>query len=121
MSPDGNHSIVEMDRHDIPFYTSQWHNESLDLVPSNKKGGMLKCETGTKLSGILKFNPNVVLLDMTNTNYLNSTSSTTTQINNSNYINSITFKVEPISSAVIRFYKQDVTKDYTYPIINSKL
>lgn len=69
---------------------------------------------------ILKFNPNVVLLDMTNTNYLNSTSSTTTQINNSNYINSITFKVEPISSAVIRFYKQDVTKDYTYPIINSK-
>lgn len=58
MSPDGNHSIVEMDRHDIPFYTSQWHNEFLTLVPSNKKGGILKCETGTKLSGILKFNPN---------------------------------------------------------------
>lgn len=56
---------------------------------------------------------------MTNTNYLNAISTRTTNINGSNYISEITFKVEPISSAVVRFYKQDVTKDYTYPIINS--
>lgn len=67
----------------------------------------------------LKFNPKEILLDMTNTNYLNATETTTTNINGSNYINGMTFKVEPISSAVVRFYKLDVTKDYTYPIKNS--
>lgn len=67
----------------------------------------------------LKFNPKEILLDMTNTNYLNATKTTTTNINGSNYINGMTFKVEPISSAVVRFYKLDVTKDYTYPIKNS--
>lgn len=67
----------------------------------------------------LSFDPNEVLLDMTNTNYLNAISTNTTNIDGSNYINSMTFKVEPISSAVVRFYKIDVSKDYTYPIINS--
>lgn len=67
----------------------------------------------------LKFDPNVVLLDMTNTNYLNATNVTTKKINGSNYLNSLTFKVEPISSTVVRFYKVDVTKDYTYPITNA--
>lgn len=67
----------------------------------------------------LSFDPNKVLLDMTNTNYLNAISTTTTNIDGSNYINGMTFKVEPISSAVVRFYKIDVSKDYTYPIINS--
>ena len=67
----------------------------------------------------LSFDPNEVLLDMTNTNYLNAISTTTTNIDGSNYINGMTFKVEPISSAVVRFYKIDVSKDYTYPIINS--
>lgn len=67
----------------------------------------------------LSFDPNEVLLDMTNTNYLNAISTTTTNIDGSNYINGMTFKVDPISSAVVRFYKIDVSKDYTYPIINS--
>lgn len=68
----------------------------------------------------LEFDPKEILLDMTNTNYLNAINTTTTNIDGSNYINSMTFKVEPISSAVVRFYKVDVNKDYTYPIINSK-
>ena len=68
----------------------------------------------------LEFDPKEILQDMTNTNYLNSINTTTTNIDGSNYINSMTFKVEPISSAVVRFYKVDVNKDYTYPIINSK-
>lgn len=41
-SPNGNHSVVEMDRHDIPFYTSQWHDEFVGQVPSNKNGGALR-------------------------------------------------------------------------------
>ena len=68
----------------------------------------------------LQFDPEEVLLDMTNTNYLNAIDVKKTYINGSNYINEITFKVEPISSAVVRFYKIDVSKDYTYPIVNSK-
>ena len=85
----------------------------LTLSDSNKE----KCYSALIT---LKFDPNKVLLDMTNTNYLNATQTTTTKIDGSNYINGMTFKVEPISSAVVRFYKIDTSKDYTYPIINSK-
>lgn len=67
----------------------------------------------------LSFDPEEVILDMTNTNYLNATKVTTKNVNGTNYINGITFKVDPISSAVVRFYKPDVTKDYTYPIVNN--
>lgn len=67
----------------------------------------------------LEFDPRVVLLDMTNTNYLNAVDVKTISMNGGNYINGITFNVEPISSAVVRFYKVDVSKDYTYPIVNS--
>lgn len=67
----------------------------------------------------LSFDPNVVTLDMTNKNYLNATNITTTTINGSSYINGITFNMEPISSAVVRFYKANSSADYTYPITNS--
>lgn len=66
----------------------------------------------------LEFDPNKILLDMTNQNYENAINVTTTNINGNNFINGITFKLEPISSAVVRFYKIDISKDYTYPIIN---
>lgn len=46
ISPDGNHTLREMDRWDIPFYTTQWHNEFIGQVPSNKKGGILKAQSG---------------------------------------------------------------------------
>lgn len=42
ISPNGNHSIEEMDRYNIPFFTTQWHNEFTAQVPSNKKGGILR-------------------------------------------------------------------------------
>jgi len=31
------------------------------------------------------------------------------------YINSLSFKVEALSSYKVKFYKVDSTKDYTYP------
>lgn len=68
----------------------------------------------------LSFDPEEVLLDMTNTNYLNAIDVQKTSIDGSNYISGITFKLEPISSAVVRFYKIDVSQDYTYPIVNSQ-
>lgn len=58
ISPDGNHTLREMDRWDIPFYTTQWHNEFIGQVPSNKNGGRLrKFEPGGKTTGVLKFDP----------------------------------------------------------------
>lgn len=66
----------------------------------------------------LKFNPEEVLLDMTNYSYLNAIDVQTTTIASHTYINQITFNVDAVSSSRVRFYKQDVTKNYSYPIIN---
>ena len=67
----------------------------------------------------LSFDPKIVVLDMTNENYLKATNVTTTNIDGTSYINGMTFNIEPISSVVVRFYKKDVSKNYTYPITNS--
>ena len=67
----------------------------------------------------LSFNPNVVLLDITNENYLKNIGTTTTTINSYDYINGFTFKVDALSSAVVRFYKVDTTQNYTYPFNNN--
>lgn len=46
ISPDGNHALIEMDRNDIPYFTDAWHQEFIGQIPSNKKGGTLKFQTG---------------------------------------------------------------------------
>lgn len=67
----------------------------------------------------LGFDPNVVPLDMTNPSYLRKTASTTTTINGHDYINNYSFKLDALSSETIKFYKSNVSNDYTYPIVNS--
>lgn len=57
ISPDGNHSLKELDRNDIPFYTSQWHNEFTSQVPSNKNGGQLRRFATGGVSNV-KYNTN---------------------------------------------------------------
>lgn len=66
----------------------------------------------------IDFDPNKVILDMTNELYLNRISYNTTTINNYEYINNLTFKIDALSSNTIRFYKSDVSNDYTYPFVN---
>lgn len=68
-------------------------------------------------SSIVKidFDPNEVLIDLTSESYQNAINITTTTINGKNYINSITLAIDAISSADLRFYKTDTSKDYTYP------
>ena len=39
-------------------------------------------------------------------------------INNFNYVNEFSFKMDASSSAKVMFYKDDPSQDYTYPIIN---
>ena len=55
---------------------------------------------------------------MTDSNYKRSISSQSTNLNNSSYINGFSFKVDATSTEKVKFYKKDITKDYTYPIIN---
>ena len=66
----------------------------------------------------LTFDPNETILDTTNTVYLKKESYTTTNINGYDYVNSITFRMDSESSEVVKFYKADTTKNYTYPITN---
>lgn len=63
----------------------------------------------------LNFDPNLVVLDMTDSNYLNAKNVATTNVKSYNYVSSITFNVDAISSTRVRFYKKDITKNYTYP------
>lgn len=66
----------------------------------------------------LSFNPNYVVIDTTS-NLLNNSAYTTTTVNGVAYVSSITFDVDAMSSNVIRFYKVDVSQDYTYPFENN--
>lgn len=86
-------------------------DEYLSLSEENKN----KCASSI---ATINFDPNVVLLDMTTTAYLESISTTNTVIDNFSYINGLSFKIEAQSSYRVKFYKVDSSKDYTYPFKN---
>ena len=65
----------------------------------------------------LSFNPNVVILDTTS-DIMDSATFQYTTVNGVSYISELTFKVDSQSSTEIRFYKKDVTQNYTYPLVN---
>lgn len=62
----------------------------------------------------LTFNPNVVLLDMTSRFRLNSTGITTQEINQYQYVNTVTSYVGSLETTTVKFYKIDPSQDYTY-------
>lgn len=66
----------------------------------------------------LTFDPDVILLDMTSDAYLNNVGIETVKINNYNYVKSISFKIDALASQMVKFYKADTTKNYTFPIEN---
>ena len=63
----------------------------------------------------IEFDPNEILLDLTSESYKNAINITTTTIEGKSYINSITLDIDAISSVDLRFYKTDISKDYSYP------
>lgn len=67
----------------------------------------------------IKFNPMIAILDMTNDAYINNVGKTTKIINGYEYIDGFIFRVDALSSTSIRFYKNDVNNDYTYPFNNN--
>ena len=56
---------------------------------------------------------------MTSPAYLKRVSETYTTINGYSYVNGISFKIDAIDSEVVKFYKTDTSRDYTYPIVNN--
>ena len=98
----GNYNLG--DRIDVDAY--------LALSQENKN----KCYSGEVK---LEFDPNEVLLDMTSEIYNQAKNIETININGNTYIKSFTINIDAISSVDIRFYKVDVTKDYTYPNNNN--
>ena len=62
----------------------------------------------------VEFDPNDVLIDVTDGVYKTGTDIETTRIDNYTYINKFSLKIDAITSVKIRFYKTDVTKNYSY-------
>ena len=60
----------------------------------------------------LNFNPNQIIIDMTDENYLKSTNKTNTLKGSYSFINGFTFKVDSVTSTRVRFYKIDPTANY---------
>jgi hypothetical protein len=66
----------------------------------------------------LTFDPSEVILDTTS-DIMKTATYTTTRYNNIDYISTITFKVDVMTSMDIRFYKKDSTENYTYPFVTN--
>ena len=81
------------------------------LDPSDKS----KC-VGEEVT--LDFNPNVIVLDTTS-NIVNTATIGTTMISGTAYINHMTFRIPPLSTMAVKFYKATPANNYTYPIVNS--
>lgn len=80
----------------------------LSLSPENRA----KCASAIIT---IAFNPNQVIIDMTDETYQNATNLQTTIVGGKTYISGFTFSVDAISSKSLRFYKADASQNYTYP------
>ena len=66
----------------------------------------------------LSFDANDVFFDNTS-NLLKTSQFNTTSINGVEYITSIIIPIEPLSSTALRFYKNDTSRNYTFPYENN--
>ena len=88
-------------------------SEYLSLTPANRA----KC-AAARIT--LEFDPTVLRLDMTNEAYLKAVDTDTiTLLDGYDYINSVTFGTDALSSASVRFYKLNTSNNYTYPFENT--
>lgn len=84
-----------------------------DLTDENKN----KCFSAIVT---LQYNPEKLFVDMMNSLYLHRLSDNYQEqtINGYQYVSKFSFKVNASSSSEIIFYKDDITRDYTYPVVN---
>ena len=69
----------------------------------------------TALQYTLTFDPKVLRIDTNDEVCINKISGFSTTINGTQYLNKIVFNMDKESAKNIKFYKVDMTKDYTYP------
>ena len=101
----------------IPFGNYAFGRELTEVEYNNLTDAEKEKCTSAIIS--LSFDPNIILVDVTSDFYDNAYSYTTQTINGKTYINSITFGMGPVSSISIRFYKTNVSNNYTYPVNNN--
>lgn len=88
-------------------------SEYMSLSPEDKR----KCASAVIT---LSFNPNVLRLDMTSEAFLQAIGTSTSVLSDGyDYINSVTFSVEALSSNAVRFYKLNTSNNYTYPFVTN--
>ena len=85
----------------------------LSLSEENKQ----KCKSNVVK---IEFDPNEILLDLTNKEYTNATNVETTLIKGKTYLKRLTIGLDIESSKDLRFYKIDTSQDYTYPNENNE-
>ena len=68
----------------------------------------------------LTYNPQVLEVDMTDLNYIHHlpTNYQEQTINGFQYVKQFSFKIPASSSTSVLFYKNDVSQNYTYPVVN---
>lgn len=66
----------------------------------------------------LSFSPLNVLYDNVSDISDSITNISTTPIGGNQYVNALSFKIDAISSMIVRFYKVNANNNYTYPIVN---
>ena len=69
----------------------------------------------------VEYDPHILFVDMTDRLFLSrlSTNYEETTISGYQYVSKFSFKLNATSSNSILFYKNDITANYTYPIVNS--
>lgn len=63
----------------------------------------------------IRFDPRKILLDITNEYYALANNIQTTTIDGQTYISGFTISIDAISSVDIRFYKLNISENYSYP------
>ena len=68
----------------------------------------------------VSYDPEVLFVDMSNKYFINrlQTGYTEETIGGHQWVSGFSFKVNASSSSAINFYKDDITQNYTYPIVN---
>ena len=66
----------------------------------------------------LTFDPSVIVLDTTSS-IVNTATLSNTTISGVDYVSTIDFYIEPVSTMAIKFYKKNTANDYTYPVNNN--
>lgn len=63
----------------------------------------------------LTFDPKELRLDLNDDIYVNKISEETSIVNGKNYVKKVVFNMDKESAKNIKFYKVDISQDYTYP------